>query len=71
MEKCSKCGNEIKAGDNFCASCGEALTLLADNLYKMKAKNAQMQVLRTLSKKLKDPESLIMLKKLMDYLASK
>jgi predicted amidophosphoribosyltransferase len=68
MKKCEKCKAEVMEGANFCPTCGEALTSVAERIKKEDRRGALLEVVLALIDKIKDPNDLEVLNSLLKKL---
>lgn len=66
---CPKCLIKVQPDANFCHSCGEPLTELAQNFYVEKRVNAQLTLLASLLDSLTDPQDLLILRAIIEKLS--
>lgn len=62
---CPNCGKIYKEPVNFCPDCGNCMSPAGENLKSIEKKNHQLEILIPLIDKVKDKETLEMIKKLI------
>lgn len=71
QNKCPYCEKTLADEFNFCPYCGEPLNDLAKEMSREQTKVAQLKLINLLTDKVKDKETLALLKKLVEMYETK